>query len=220
MSRGCEFFMEKLSESFGAREPEACVISSLKADFEGGENISGEVRAVFLGRRVVFLESFLTDIYEQAALAKAVRKAGCERFFLIGRGFPGSSKGDSEVFFIDDQVNLSGQNPLIGALLDNTEERFPDMSDLYDRDFNTRFGDSLSKEGIKVDRGILLVPRELGVLTDIEREAIKFFKKVVLSKDIFAYALAARHVRASRVAGMIVEPARLTAVLEFFESYA
>jgi len=220
MNRGCEFFVEKFPESFKARKIESCVISSLEVDFRGGRSISDGVKAGFLGEKVIFLETRLADVYEQAALVKAVRKIGCEKFFLIGGGSPGSDEGDNDVFFIDDQVNLSGQNPLIGIRLSDTEERFPDMSDLYDRDFNTCFGNFLSKRGMKVDRGILLVPRKLDVLTDVEKEAIKFFEKVVLSKDIFAYALAARHAKASLIAGMVVKPACLLGILKIFESYA
>ena len=39
---------------------------------------------------------------------------------------------------IRDHVNMSGMNPLIGPNLDELGDRFPDMSDVYNRDLRKK----------------------------------------------------------------------------------
>ena len=63
---------------------------------------------------------------------EAVRSAikdGAERFLLVGRGVPTRRSEKSEGIVVVDQINVSGQNPLVGPNDEEFGTRFPDMTD-------------------------------------------------------------------------------------------
>ena len=62
------------------------------------------------------------------------------------------SKGDLVV--LDDQINLLGDNPLVGPNLDELGPRFPDMSEPYDRALQTLAQEVALEAGIPLRRGV------------------------------------------------------------------
>jgi purine-nucleoside phosphorylase len=65
---------------------------------------------------------------------------------------PQFEKGDLMV--VTDHINLTGTNPLIGPNLDDFGPRFPDMSEVYDRDLVTLGVEKASESRISIRQGV------------------------------------------------------------------
>lgn len=59
-----------------------------------------------------------------------------------------------DLMLIDDTINLSGRNPLIGPNLDEFGPRFPDMTYSLDRELKQLTADTAAELGIPLQRGI------------------------------------------------------------------
>ncbi|MBI5606026.1 MAG: purine-nucleoside phosphorylase [Deltaproteobacteria bacterium] len=59
-----------------------------------------------------------------------------------------------DVMLITDQINFTGENPLIGPHLESWGPRFPDMSRVYDRELQTLAGESARFHQIPLRRGV------------------------------------------------------------------
>lgn len=58
------------------------------------------------------------------------------------------------LMLIRDHVNMSGMNPLIGPNLDELGDRFPDMSDVYNRDLRKKMLREAQADGIELYEGV------------------------------------------------------------------
>lgn len=65
---------------------------------------------------------------------------------------PDFNAGD--IMIITDHINFMGTNPLIGANLDDFGPRFPDMSEVYDKDMVKLLEKVAASLGIKVHKGV------------------------------------------------------------------
>jgi purine-nucleoside phosphorylase len=70
----------------------------------------------------------------------------------VGGLNPQFEKGDLMV--VTDHINLTGTNPLIGPNLDDFGPRFPDMSEVYDRDLVTLGVEKASESRISIRQGV------------------------------------------------------------------
>lgn len=59
-----------------------------------------------------------------------------------------------DLMIINDHINLSGNNPLIGRNLEEFGTRFPDMSNAYDRELITKIRDIAKSLGIHIKEGV------------------------------------------------------------------
>ncbi len=93
---------------------------------------------------------------------------------------PHFSSGD--LMLIEDHVNLTGENPLVGPNEDRWGPRFPDMSTVYDRPLAARVRRAAERRGIALRRGVyaglkgpsLETPAEVRFLRTIGADAVGF----------------------------------------------
>ena len=85
------------------------------------------------------------------------RQAGVENFILTNSsGGLDRNMAPGDVMLISDHVNLTGQNPLIGSNDDTLGPRFPDMGNLYVREWREKLRIILIEKQLRVHEGVYL----------------------------------------------------------------
>jgi purine-nucleoside phosphorylase len=87
-----------------------------------------------------------------------------------------------DIMIIEDHINLTGENPLIGPNRDDWGVRFPDMSEAYDKQLVRRVEDVCREININVHKGVyaglkgpsLETPAEIKFLKIIGADAVGF----------------------------------------------
>ena len=85
-----------------------------------------------------------------------------------------------DLMIIDDFINLTGKNPLIGANLDEFGPRFPDMTYAYDRELRKLTAEVAGKLNIQLQRGVYCwlngptyeTPAEIRMLRTLGADAV------------------------------------------------
>ncbi|MBO8131330.1 MAG: hypothetical protein H0Z29_07425 [Candidatus Marinimicrobia bacterium] len=139
----------------------------------------------------------------QSGIIRNVVQMGVKRLVLIGSGNIVDSSDNTEIVLVEDHINLSGTNPLIGINSDKTGIVFPDISNLYDISCLKALKSYLSSEVI-LNKGIALIPKNINMLTEIEKKAKEVFPVIAYTKDIFPYAVLARYTGLKKVIGTIL----------------
>ena len=86
---------------------------------------------------------------------KVMKKLGVETLIITNAA--GAVSGDyipGELMFITDHINLMGTNPLIGKNDDSLGTRFPDMSEVYNKDLIDMAVDVAEKLNINYQKGV------------------------------------------------------------------
>jgi len=92
-----------------------------------------------------------------AAPIRILRKMGVERLVLTNAS--GGLRLDMRpgtLMVIEDHINFSGFNPLIGPNDDSIGPRFPDMTDAYDPHLRTLLSQAARKNGVPIKTGVYL----------------------------------------------------------------
>lgn len=87
---------------------------------------------------------------------------------------------EGALMLINDHINLSGSNPLMGPNLDDFGTRFPDMSDVYSKELREKLFDAAKEEGLILTEGIYAMmsgpsfetPAEIKYLRTIGADAV------------------------------------------------
>ncbi len=99
--------------------------------------------------------------YPQSLLSLGVRtmqRLGVEKLLITNAaGGVNTSYHAGTLMLISDHINLSGTNPLIGKNLDAFGPRFPDLSNVYDRDLRTALKALAKKHDIELEEGVYLM---------------------------------------------------------------
>ncbi|MGB9701084.1 MAG: purine-nucleoside phosphorylase [Thermodesulfobacteriota bacterium] len=114
--------------------------------------ISGKEILVMQGR-VHFYEGYSLD--QVTFPIRVMKKLGIE-ILIISNAAGGLNPlfSPGEVMVINDHINFTGQNPLIGPNLEEFGPRFPDMSAVYDRKLITLFEEAALQKRIKINKGV------------------------------------------------------------------
>jgi purine-nucleoside phosphorylase len=147
----------------------------------GGELVVG----LLAGRRVI-AQSGRFHMYEghdAATSALAVRAFGAlgVRTLLLTNAAGGVRRTfrPGTLMLVADHINLTGRNPLVGEVLPG-EERFPDMSDPYDRDLRALAREVARAGGIALAEGVYVgllgpsyeTPAEVRMLERLGADAV------------------------------------------------
>lgn len=128
----------------------------------------------------------LYEGYSPAEVAfpiRVMRALGVESLVLTnaaGGLNPAFKPGD--IMLIEDHINLTGCNPLVGPNQDEWGDRFPDMSAAYDKDLAGRVDTACRGMGVALKRGVyaglkgpsLETPAEIRFLKVIGADAVGF----------------------------------------------
>ncbi|MDO4564208.1 MAG: purine-nucleoside phosphorylase [Clostridia bacterium] len=99
--------------------------------------------------------------YPQNLLALGVRtmkKLGVEKLLVTNAaGGVNLDYKPGTLMLISDHINLSGGNPLIGKNLDEFGLRFPDQSNVYDKELRSRLKALAGENGIELAEGVYLM---------------------------------------------------------------
>ncbi|MFU2205084.1 purine-nucleoside phosphorylase [Streptococcus pluranimalium] len=121
-----------------------------------GKLVYGELA----GRKVLALQGrfhfYEGNPMETVTFPVRVMKAlGCEGV-LVTNAAGGIGYGPGTLMAINDHINLTGTNPLIGDNLEEFGPRFPDMSDAYTKAYREVAHRVADKQGIKLEEGVYI----------------------------------------------------------------
>lgn len=190
-----------------------CVIPFDKIPYfpqSGVEGHAGELVLGKIGRKRVALMNGRVHYYEGYTMQevtfpiRVLRALGAKKLILTcaGGGMnPLQEKGD--IIAIVDQINLTGDNPLIGPNDDSLGTRFPDMSQPYDREYVKLTEEIALEEQIPLKKGVFV-----GVAGPCLETAAEYRFLHMIGGDIVSMSMVAENIVAihgkMRVVGLAV----------------
>jgi purine-nucleoside phosphorylase len=129
-------------------------------EFHKGKLISGSIsgkNVLAMHGRFHYYEGYSAD---QITLPVRVMKELGVKYLLISNaaGNMNLNWHKGELMLIDDHINLQPENPLRGANVDAQGPRFPDMSQPYSKELNTKLKAIATERSITLNEGLILKP--------------------------------------------------------------
>lgn len=124
-----------------------------------GQFVLGEIN----GRKVIAMQGRVHyyEGYTQRQITMPVRIMKCLGVgkMIITNAAGGVNKEfkPGTLMMIQDHINFSGSNPLIGKNPDEFGIRFPDMTNVYSKKYQEQLKELSLKEGIKLEEGIYMM---------------------------------------------------------------
>ncbi len=115
----------------------------------------GEVPVVCMKGRVHYYEGYpMTDVVLPTRLMKLM---GAEILFLTNAsGGINANFSAGDFMLITDQISTFVPNPLMGANIDEFGARFPDMSEIYDKELCQIIRDTAKEHAIEIKEGVYI----------------------------------------------------------------
>lgn len=178
-----------------------------KSGVEGhaGELVLGKIgrkRVAVMNGRVHYYEGY--TMQEVTFPIRVLRALGAKKLILTcaaGGMNPLYERGD--IVVLVDQINLTGDNPLIGPNDDKLGTRFPDMSEPYDREYVRLAEDIALEEGIRARKGVFVGVAGPNLETAAEYRFLRMIGGDVVSMSMVAEDIVAIHGK-MRVVGLAV----------------
>lgn len=153
--------------------------------------LAGKPLAVMAGRIHLYEGHTAQDI---ATMVRILRAAGAERLILTnasGGLSPDMTAGT--LVIVEDHINSSGANPLIGPNDENFGPRFPDLTNAYDPQLRALLARASAESGVPVRSGVYVFVQGPSFETPAE---IRMFKKLgadIVGMSTVPECIAARH---------------------------
>ena len=138
-----------------------------------------EVAVVCMKGRVHYYEGYpISDVVMPIRLMKML---GAEILFLTNAsGGINADFSAGDFMLIKDHISCFAPNPLVGANIDELGTRFPDMSEIYNKNLQEEIRIAANKHGIKLQEGIYLQltgpsfesPAEIKMLRNFGADAV------------------------------------------------
>ena len=142
---------------------------------------------------------------ERATAVRGLFESGVDLLLVVGRGVPVRPDwATSGALFalVSDHLNLTGDNPLVGANDDRWGPRFPDLTDAWDPALRHELRETLVGEGIELREGVLA-----GVAsparTAAELSMLRMMGADMAGEGFVHDAIVARHA-GRRIVGLVV----------------
>ncbi len=115
----------------------------------------GEVPVVCMKGRVHYYEGY--DISDVVLPTRLMRLMGAEILFLTNAsGGINKSFHAGDFMLITDHISVFAPNPLIGENMDELGTRFPDMSEVYDKDLQQLIRETAKENDILLQEGVYI----------------------------------------------------------------
>jgi purine-nucleoside phosphorylase len=113
----------------------------------------GDNRVLIFSGRVHLYEG--RPLWDTVFGVRTAIMAGCHTYLVTNAaGGCGQGMRPGDLTLISDHLNLTGQNPLIGANDERLGTRFPDMSNAYDPDLRILARDVADSVGVALKEGV------------------------------------------------------------------
>lgn len=169
---------------------------------------SGELKRGKLGDKEVLLQIGRVHLYEGYSIEEVVRPVrsvlqwGAQTLIVTNAaGGINEYLKPGGLLFIDDHLNLTGQNPLIGPNDDTRGERFPDMTDTYDRRLRALLVEEASRLGIEFKMGVYAGLLGPSYETPAEVKMLRILGADAVGMSTVLESIAAKHMGA-KIAGI------------------
>lgn len=147
---------------------------------------------------------------------RVMKYLGVRHLFLSnasGGTNPDFSVGD--MMLIEDHINLTGQNPLIGENDERLGPRFPDMSVVYDATLIKLAEDVAADKEIKVQKGVYAAVTGPNYETPAEYKYIRIIGADAVGMSTVPEAIVARHMNLSCFAVSVISDLGVEGKIEY-----
>jgi len=150
----------------------------------------GDVPVVIMQGRVHFYEGY--SMQDTVLPIRLMKKLGAQILFLTNAA-GGISYGAGEFMLITDQISTFVPSSLIGANMDEFGVRFPDMSEIYDRDLREAILKTASEVGVELKQGVYVQTSGPNFESPAEVKMFKILGADAVGMSTACEALAANH---------------------------
>jgi purine-nucleoside phosphorylase len=132
---------------------------------------------------------------------RALAYSGCQTFILTNAsGGLLSDMVPGDLVLISDHINLMGNNPLIGQNLEILGQRFPDMTEVYDKSIRKLLIAIAKEKGISLREGVYLGIAGPSYETPAEIQMYRKLGADLVGMSTVPEAIALKHMRKKVVA--------------------
>ena len=152
----------------------------------------GEVKVVCMKGRVHYYEGY--DITDVVLPIRLMKMMGAKILFLTNAcGGINPSFEACDFMMITDHISLFVPNPLAGPNIDELGTRFPDMSEVYDKDLRELIKEAAAENNIKLQKGVYCQCSGPAFETPAEIKMLHVFGADVAGMSTVVEATAANH---------------------------